>query len=173
MSAAKERIQQIRDDIRELQARAQRVRDLHCRTRGLRCAVCVKHGDMSYPCATLRVLDDINEIDVHQDSVVGDGPQAGAHVILQLDDTVESVNGDHVTLTSGIHVDIPPGKSPFAIALPGWQAGDVVNDGYGDLTRVKRDEDAVWLRADGHIVYDDETSLKSLTPVKLVESWFR
>ena len=96
-------------------------------------------------------------------------PQAGARVRIVIEDTVESLsdNGDWTT-TGGIHLTgVTPHNATTTILEPGWQPGDIVNDGHSDLVRIRREDGVhLWQRVDnGQPVYDDETSLASLTVV--------
>lgn len=97
-----------------------------------------------------------------------DHPQAGARVRIVIEDTIESRSGDgDWTTTGGITLTgITPGNATTTILLPGWQPGDIVNDGHTDLFRIRREDGIhVWRRPDGRHVYDDETSLASLTTI--------
>ena len=97
-----------------------------------------------------------------------DHPQAGARVRIIIEDTIESRSGDGDWITTGgINLTgVTPDNATTTILEPGWQPGDVVHDGRETLRRI-RCEDGVelWERDNGRYVYDDETSLASLTVV--------
>lgn len=91
--------------------------------------------------------------------------QAGARVVIHIETTVEAVGDHEITLTDGTHITYQPGQLPITVIEPGWQPGDVADDGHGPLVRMVRDDGVhLWMRVDGgRTVWDDETSLHSLT----------
>jgi hypothetical protein len=92
---------------------------------------------------------------------------AGAQVRISIETTVESLNDHELTLTGGTTITYTdPAALGLSVLIRGWEPGDIVDDGYGWLLRVRRDDGVdVWQRADGMTVYDDETSLASLRVV--------
>ncbi|MGW2384449.1 hypothetical protein [Streptomyces sp. NPDC001658] len=95
-------------------------------------------------------------------------PQAGARVRIVIEDTIESRSeaGDWTT-TGGINLTgVTTANATTTILEPGWQPGDIVNDGHNNLIRIQRQDGVqLWQGPDGRPVYDDETSLASLTVV--------
>lgn len=91
--------------------------------------------------------------------------QAGARVRIIIETTVEAVGDGEITLTGDTHITYQPGQLDITVLEPGWQPGDIADDGHGPLGRVCRADGVQhWVRiADGFTVYDDETSLASLT----------
>lgn len=91
-------------------------------------------------------------------------PSAGARVRIVIEDTIESADSDLVT-TGGITLTgLTDTNALIQLLTPGWQVGDIAHDGHGQLNRIRRDDGVeLWQRPNGRPVYDDETSLASLT----------
>ncbi|RSS35227.1 hypothetical protein [Streptomyces sp. WAC08241] len=90
---------------------------------------------------------------------------AGARVRIVIEATVESLGHRELELTGGTRIDYTELSGlGMTILENGWQPGDVVEDGYGPLMRVAREDGVhLWQRVNGgRVVYDDETSLASL-----------
>lgn len=90
---------------------------------------------------------------------------AGARVRIVIETTVEALNDGEIRLTgyTDIHYrDLD--RVGLTVLESGWQPGDIVDDGYGLLVRVAREDGVhLWQRVDGgRVVWDDETSLASL-----------
>lgn len=96
---------------------------------------------------------------------------AGARVRITIETTVESLGSHGLVLTGGVSIDRPD-LLDITVLERGWQPGDVADDGYGRLLRVRRDDGVDhWVRqAGGRIVYDEETSLASLAVVARAEN---
>lgn len=91
----------------------------------------------------------------------------GSRVRIVIEDTIESNSGSDITTTGRITLEgLTAQNATVTVLEPGWQVGDLVNDGYSDLLRIARDGVELWQRPDGRVVWDDETSLKHLTVVR-------
>lgn len=95
---------------------------------------------------------------------------AGARVRIVIEATVESLDSGSLALTGGIGIDRPD-LLDITVLEPGWQPGDIADDGHGRLLRVRRDDGVDhWVRqTGGRAVYDDETNLASLAVVQRAE----
>lgn len=100
-------------------------------------------------------------------------PQAGARVRIIIEDTIESrsASGDWTT-TGGINLTgVTPNNATTTIVEPGWQPGDIANDGHTDLFRIRREDGVhLWKRPDGQHVHDDQTTLASLTTIHTADA---
>lgn len=100
---------------------------------------------------------------------MADQPRAGSRVRIIIEDTIEAATSIDLTTTGGIHLTgLDPKNATLTVLEDGWQIGDIVNDGFSDLVRVRHDDSDVWRRLDddGDVVWDDATSLASLTVIR-------
>ncbi|BFP50052.1 hypothetical protein KCMC57_64200 (plasmid) [Kitasatospora sp. CMC57] len=114
MTSPANRIQQLRDG-------AEAVRALHQSVHNVGCALCLRHGDESWPCTTLRALDGETEAMVYQSNIVY-GLDVGARAVFRIEDTVESIDksddAQRVRLTSGIELVLPVDQYPYTVVEP-------------------------------------------------------
>jgi hypothetical protein len=90
---------------------------------------------------------------------------AGARIRIVIETTVESLGDRELQLTGDTRIEYADlAQLGLTVVETGWQPGDLVDDGYGPLIRVAREDGVhLWQRVNGgRVVYDDETSLASL-----------
>lgn len=97
---------------------------------------------------------------------------AGARVRIVIETTVEALGHRELQLTDGTRIEYADvAHLGLTVLEGGWRPGDVVDDGYGPMVRIAREDGVhLWqILNSGRPVYDDETSLASLRIVSRAE----